>query len=266
MRTLGNATGITLAALVAALTLWVKPASALQLLDTSFDASRFIAGAAIDNPYWPLVPGTSFAYVAESDEGCAANLVEVTNQYKDDFPAPYDSISALAVRDREWLSEECNGVYALVEDTTDWFAQDTAGNVWYFGEATVAYDSEDECPSQEGAWVSGVDGAEAGIVMMARPRPGVAYRQEHAVGTAEDFARVLRTNATVNVGSSTYAGCLVTKEWTPLERGSVEHKYYCPEAGGLMLIAEHHGKTVRVVYAGPSLPAGTYAQQGTCAP
>lgn len=259
-----SAFGLRVAALAAVLALWSEASSAVQLLDATFDAGRFVPGAAIDNPYWPLVPGTSFAYYSESREGCAANLVEVTNQYKADFPAPYQSVSALVVRDREWVSEECDGVYRLVEDTKDWYAQDTAGNVWYFGEASVAYDAEEECPSREGSWEAGVDGAEPGIIMLAEPRPGVAYRQEFAAGTAEDLARVLRLNATVNVGSATYAGCLVTKEWSPLEHGSIEQKYYCPAGGGLVLIREHHGRTVRVEYVGSALPDGTYAPRGTC--
>jgi hypothetical protein len=135
-----------------------------------------------------------------------------------------------------------------------------------YGEATTSYASEDSCPSDEGSWQAGVDGADAGIVMLANPKSGVAYRQELSEGTAEDLARVLRLNASVSIELGAYAGCLITKEWSPLEPGGIEQKYYCPTGGGLVLVREHHGKTLREELIGNTLPAGEYAQTGVCGP
>ena len=254
------------AALAALLTVGASPASGEKLLDTTFSAGNFVPGAAIDNPYWPLSPGSSFAYYAESPDGCEVNLVEVLSSYKEDFPPPYDSVKALEIHDRAWLDEGCTGHYALIEETIDWHAQDKFGNVWYFGEATTSYDSADECPSHAGSWEAGVNDAEAGIVMLANPKPGVAYRQEFSVGNAEDMGKVLRLNASVSIGLGTYAGCLVTKEWSTLEPGAIEHKHYCPVGGGLMFIKELKGKTVRVELIGNALPAGQFAVDGVCGP
>ncbi len=55
--------------------------------------------------------------------------------------------------------------------------------VWYFGEDTTAYD--DGKSTKEGSWKAGVDGAQAGIVMLADPRPGDQYLQEYYKGEAE---------------------------------------------------------------------------------
>ena len=53
----------------------------------------------------------------------------------------------------------------VLEDTFDWYAQDTAGNVWYFGEDTTEFDERGR-PDTAGSWEAGVDGAQAGIVML----------------------------------------------------------------------------------------------------
>jgi len=232
-------------------------------VDTSFDAANFSPGEPIDNPYWPLIPGTDFVFTDTSDDGCEVELFQVTNNVKNDFPPPYDSIVATEILDRSWLSPECDGHYALTETAHDWHAQDKDGNVWYFGEDTVAYD-EDDCPSSAGSWTSGVNGAEPGIIMLAHPRPGDTYRQEFDAGNAEDLGKVLRLNATVEIGYGSFSDCLVTKEWSPLEKGAVEQKFYCPSGGGLLYNTELKGKTLRIEYVGNTLPDGDYAQTGVC--
>src|SRR6185295_16967018 len=106
--------------------------------------------------------------------------------------------------------------------------------------------------------------AEAGIVMLATPSVGIAYRQEFAAGVAQDRAKVLRLNARVSTEVGDYVNCLKTKEWSPLELGVVEHKFYCPQGGGLVLIEELKTKTVRTELTGDTLPSGTYATAGVC--
>ena len=74
-----------------------------------------------------------------------------------------------------------------VEVTDDWYAQDRAGNIWYLGEATTDYENGKPV-STEGSFEAGVDGAQAGVIMPAHPRPGMRYRQEYYRGHAEDKA------------------------------------------------------------------------------
>ena len=234
-------------------------------VEFTFRPAKFTPGAAIDNPYFPLIAGTVLVYAAESVDGCEVNELRVTGNTKDDFGAPYTSVVAWEVEDRAWFAEGCAGEYALVEQTLDWYGQDRPGNVWYFGEDTVAWDHADECPSNEGSWEAGRDGALAGVVMPRNPIIGSWYKQEFFEGEAEDRAKVLRLNANVSIGLGTYAGCLRTKEYTPLAPGEVEQKNYCPEGGGLLLVNElHGGKTLHVEFIGSSRPAGTYATTGVC--
>jgi len=127
----------------------------------------------------------------------------------------------------------------LTEFTFDWYAQDHDGNIWYLGESTLSFDW-DECEGitvdtdfgpgcPDGSFEAGVNDAEAGIVMMAHPTKGTRYQQEYDEGNAEDWGKVLNFTGIEDVE------CLKTKEWTPLERGAVEHKHYCPDDGLLLI-------------------------------
>lgn len=251
---------LTAATIVAAMS--IAGGATAANLEIEFDADDFPAKPGIntiDNQYWPLISGTSFVYAAETEDGCEVNEVTVTSSIKVNFDEPYDTIAALEVEDLEWLSEGCDDEYVLMEKTTDRYAQDDDGNIWYMGEDTLAYDDEENCLTDEGGWEPGVDDAEAGIVMLDNPKKGRAYQQEYLEDEAEDMGKVLNLNVTVELESfGPFTDCLKTKEWTPLERGHVEHKFYCPVGGGLMLINELHGKTVRVEYIGGTLPAGNF--------
>jgi hypothetical protein len=235
-----------------------------QPVDIPFDAANFDPSQMINNRYWPLVPGTSFVFTSRSEDGCEVELFEVTNELKNDFPAPYDAIVAQEIHDRSWLSTACDDNYALIETTRDWYAQDRSANIWYFGEDTESYDQA-TCPSTAGSWAAGVGGAEAGIIMLGEPTPRASYKQEFSSGNAEDMAEVLRLDAAIDGGFGAFSNCLETKETTPLEPKAVEHKFYCPDGGGLLLIEESQGNTKqRTEYTGSTLPAGNYAESGSC--
>jgi hypothetical protein len=124
----------------------------------------------------------------------------------------------------------------LTEDTFDWEAQDGKGNVWYFGEDSKELENG-VVVSTEGSWEAGVDGAHAGVIMLAHPQTGQAYVQEDAPDVAEDRAKVLSTKATAEVPFGRFTGCVQTQEWSLLEHGDREHKFYCPGTG---LIEEVH--------------------------
>jgi len=195
------------------------------------DPADFVS--TIDNPYFPLIPGTTFTYEAETEDGLERDVVAVTRDTKVIL-----GVTTTVVRDTATL----DGV--IEEDTFDWYAQDEEGNVWYFGEFTTQF--ENGVPvGNVGSWEAGVNGAQPGIIMLANPQPGDSYRQEFLAGVAEDMAKVLRLNASVSVPYGDFENCLETKEWTPLEPGSIEHKFYA-RGVGLVLVEELKGKTVRV--------------------
>lgn len=171
----------------------------------------------IDNPLLPMLPGTKWIYRAGSD-GEERIVVKVLKRTKQ-----IEGITATVVRDTVSVDGE------TLEDTFDWFAQDCRGNVWYLGEATKSY--EDGGVSTEGSWEAGVDGAKAGITMLAQPKIGDRYRQEYYKGEAEDIGEVLDVSTKVAGPSGRYRHVLMTKDTTPLDRAVVELKFYTPGVG-----------------------------------
>ncbi|HEY0661716.1 MAG TPA: hypothetical protein VGD21_10430 [Lysobacter sp.] len=225
---------------------FAAPLHAGGLVEITFQLADFSTPLTIDNPWWPLAPGRRIVYFEVGDE-CVVNDFVVTRGSKQDFQGAYAGLSARAVRDREWLDEDCDGGRdVLLEDTFDWYAQDNAGNVWYFGEDTTEFLYDDEGnpigSSKLGSWEAGIDGAVAGLIMLAHPAKGAFYRQEFYEDVAEDAAKVVAVNVPVSIGLGDFSGCLVTKEWSPLDPGAVEHKHYCPNVG-LVLIEKLGGKT-----------------------
>jgi hypothetical protein len=130
----------------------------------------------------------------------------------------------------------------ITEDTYDWYAQDKHGNVWYFGEDTKSYDNGHV--STEGSWTAGIEGAKPGIVMFGNPQAhiGETYRQEYLKGDAEDQATLLNVNSTVKVACGTFSNCVKTKEFTRLEPGVIEYKYYVPGVGQVLTTMTKGGK------------------------
>jgi hypothetical protein len=200
----------------------------------------------VSNRYMPLIPGTVFIFEGEEERVETA----VTDQTRTVM-----GIETVVVRDRAFEGD------ALIEDTLDWFAQDAAGNVWYFGEDTAECE-DGRIASTHGAWEAGVDGAQPGVVMLARPQVGESYRQEFLEGEAEDVARVLDVDATVKAGSSTYRDAIVTEDFTALEPGIVEQKAYAPGIGLVQVTTVRGGSgverlaDVQTGVSAASMPAG----------
>lgn len=208
-----------------------------------FASASFTDPLSINNPYWPLVPGTAFIYEPVPNEDDVVNTIAVTRDTKT-ITVDGESIECRVVYD----IEEVDGV--LMEETYDWYAQDDAGNIWYCGEDTIEYFYDENGDlagtSTEGSWEAGVDEALPGYLILAEPEPGACYQQEFFEDEAEDRAKVLRLNAKVTLeNGDSHEDCLVTKEWTKLDPGNIEHKYYA-EGIGLVLIEELKEKSVRV--------------------
>jgi hypothetical protein len=170
----------------------------------------------VDNPWFPLKPGTTLRYRGVKDGRPTIDVFTVTSRTKDILGVP-----ATVVHDA--LYDESGH---LVEDTFDWYGQDKRGNVWYLGEDTKELDSKGRVTSREGSWQTGRDGATAGIFMPAHPKVGQSFRQEYYKGHAEDRFKILSLKSPVKVPALSSRQAMLTKETTPLEPGVVDHKYY----------------------------------------
>lgn len=207
----------------AAVSTTVAPAMTIgETYSVQLDPADFVAS--IDNPWLPLKPGDKWIFEGKDGDEVEHIEVVVTGETRQIM-----GITATVVRDTVTINGE------LAEDTHDWYAQDKDGNVWYLGEDTAEYENG-KVVSTAGAWEAGVDGALPGIIMLANPRVGDAYRQEFYAGEAEDVAEVVRTGATETLALGQYDGLLVIKEWTPLDPDVAEEKSY---AMGVGLVLEH---------------------------
>jgi hypothetical protein len=191
------------------------------------DPADFVAG--IDNPWWPMVPGSRWVYRETDGTGGVQKVVVTVTDRKKSIVG----IEATVVHDV--VSEDGE----VVEDTYDWYAQDMWGNVWYLGEDTTEYDGVKT--STAGSWETGVDGAQAGVIVPGEPEVGLAYRQEYLAGEAEDAGEILSLDENVEVPFGTFEGVLMTKDWTPLEPRLVEHKFYAQEIGPVLALTESGG-------------------------
>jgi hypothetical protein len=185
----------------------------------------------ITNRYWPMKPGDRWVS-SETDGKGDVLRVEVTVQ--DTTYTVADGIEARVVHDLVTR----NGT--TVEDTTDWYAQDADGNIWYVGEKTAEYENG-KVATTEGSWEAGVDGAQPGIAVPAHPRPGMTYRQEYLAGEAEDQGAVLSTDEQVGVPTGIYSGALMTRDTTALEPDLVELKFYVPGIGPVLTLESSGG-------------------------
>jgi hypothetical protein len=178
-------------------------------------------GRKIDNRYLPFKPGerTVAKGVAENGKTPQRDAQVVTDRKR-----KVDGVKCVVVRDTITSRGK------PVERTFDWYTQDKHGNVWYFGENSKDY-RHGHWVKSDGSWEAGVNGAQPGVMMMAHPKRGVAYRQEYYRGHAEDQAKVLGDTGQVKVPAGTYRHTIGTKETTRLEPGIVEKKWYAPGVG-----------------------------------
>lgn len=186
----------------------------------------------VSNPWFPLIPGSTAIFLEKDLRETRENRITVTRETRTVM-----GVKCVVVRDVVTLDGK------IVEETTDWFAQDRLGSVWYFGEATREYKVGGRV-STLGSWEAGVNGAQPGIVMPAQPRVGERYRQEYAVNEAEDIGQIAALNETVSVPAGTFTGCVRTREWSMLESGTSK-KWYARGVG--LVRAECTGGEVSVL-------------------
>jgi hypothetical protein len=190
------------------------------------DPASFVS--TVDNPYFPLKPGTTLTYEGVRDGKGQRDVFAITGETK-----VIMGVTSLVVRDT--ATRIADG--KLIEKTDDWFAQDKEGNVWYMGEDTKTYDASGNVDSTEGSWEGGVDGALPGIVMPADPQAPSAYRQEYYKGQAEDQAWIVSLTQSVTVPYLTSKNAIETLEWSELEPDVIETKYYVSGIGLVLAVS-----------------------------
>jgi hypothetical protein len=84
--------------------------------------------------------------------------------------------------------------------------------------------------------------------MEAAPEVGDAYRQEFFLGDAEDLGEILSTTGSEETPAASCDGdCVVTKDFTPIEPGHIEHKYYALGVGLILELDPESGERIELV-------------------
>ncbi len=215
----------------------VAMAGELPPYNPVIDPANFVGE--VTNPYFVLKPGTVFKFEGTRDGVARRDEMTVTSETKVIMGVP-----CIVVRDGASSDTE------IVETTTDWYAQDKDGNVWYFGEDTAEY-ANGKVINTDGTWMAGVDGALPGFIMLALPKVDAGYRQEYRPGVAEDYAKIVNIDATAGGPTGKYEKVVVTEDTDLLDKSKFEHKWYAPGVGLVgtdgMVGGHHEIRTLKAI-------------------
>jgi len=191
-----------------------------------FDLDPASFSIEIDNPYFPMAPGSQWTYVETDDEGNAVDVVVTVTTATKQIA---NGVTARVVRDTVSQDGE------IIEDTFDWYAQAADGTIWYLGEDTAEFE-DGEIVGSAGSFEAGVDGALAGIAMPADPADGMKYRQEYYASEAEDNGEILSTDEQVDAPIGHFDGVLLTKDTSGVEPDVLEYKLYARGVGPVLIL------------------------------
>jgi uncharacterized protein YbaA (DUF1428 family) len=189
--------------------------------------STFNDSTNVDHMWFPLVPGTQLVFegfTLEDDEQIAHRVVFTVT----DLTKEIGGVSAVVIWDEDYEEGE------LVETEIAFFAQDDDGSVWLLGEYPEEYDESGKFEAAPDTWLSGIQRAQAGIMMRADPKAGTSRYRQGLAPTIEfaDVARVEKTGQRDCVPTGCYDDVVVTRETNPLEpNDGFQLKYYAPGIG-----------------------------------
>ena len=198
--------------------------------------------ATVDNPFFPLAPGSSRRYEGQEVDPDTGETVETTVRERvSPVPAEVAGAPVSTLRVQEYEDGQ------LTETTSDYHAQTPDGTVYYLGEDVAMYE-DGQLVGHDGAWIAGDGASQAGEFMPAEPRVGDRFAQEQAPGVAEDISTVIAVDLTLETPVGTFDGCIKTQDLNPLDQ-AIEYKYYCPGVG-LVREENAHGSLDLVSYTG----------------
>lgn len=168
----------------------------------------------VDNPYFPLPAGEVWHYTRYGANTGGDETVRVL-----DGRRTVDRVATVRVSDV--VTARSGRVVASFER---WYAQDEAGNVWWFGQRVTGHPGPGSTATR--SWRAGVDGAEAGLVMPAVPRVGDGFVQGSAPGAMAARSTVQTAGLSVGVPGRDVAPGVVVRDQSPLLPGRLVESTY----------------------------------------
>lgn len=217
--------------------------AATTATEKDFDRGNFSDSTKIDNKWSPLVPGTQYIYEGRSNRGHGRRNHRVVFTVTD-LTKKVDGIESVVLWDQDINAGK------LLEGELALFAQDDDGNLWNMGEFPAEFDENGKFEGAPDTWVSGLDGAQAGILMRGNPETGTpSYHQGLAPRIGfQDVAKVAKTGQRNCVPTDCYEDVLVTDETNPAEPDDGHQlKYYAPGVGNIRAAPGVGGKEKEVL-------------------
>ena len=204
------------------------PASETPTQPTAPDSQRadlveptFSVPTTVDNPLFPISDLHS-AILLGNDEGNPLRIETVLLPEPKVIDVDGEKVATLVSQFVSYLDGRIHEV------ALDWYAQDDAGNVWYFGEDVFNYE-DGVVADTDGTWIAGEDGP-PGMIMPADPQIGQAYRPENIPDLVFEEVTVKSLDLTVDGPRGPVAGAMVGTENHLLE-GNYEDKTFAPGYG-----------------------------------
>jgi len=202
----------------------VEPVADPEFALPNFESAKFDNPTTINNKWLPMIPGTQYVFEGFTEEAGRSIPHSIIFTVTDLTKEILDIQTVVA-----WIVDYSDG--QLVEAEIAFYAQDNDGNVWFMGEYPEAYENGKmiEAP----AWIPGLKGAQAGIVMNAEPQlnlPSYAQGWGPAVNWT-DRGRVVAMGEQFCVPVSCYEDVLVIEEFSQSEPDAFQVKYYAPGVG-----------------------------------
>lgn len=194
---------------------------------TPFDSNNFSNPLLINNKYSPLVPGSQYTLEGTTIDGTHTVVLIVT-----DLTKVIDGVRTRVLWDRDFQDG------ALTESELAFQAQDNQGNVWVLGEYPEEYSDTGKFDGAPNTWISGIDQAQAGVLVPGRPRVGSESFLEGKSPSISfwDCGQVSSISEKVSVPTGDYKNVLLVNEWAPLEQDSgIQLKYYAPGVGNVQI-------------------------------
>jgi hypothetical protein len=192
----------------------------------AFDQNNFDRSTNVENKWFPLQPGTQLVYKGFSQEEKKRVPVRVV-QTVTDLTKVINGVRSVVVWDVDYKDGK------LHESEIVFFAQDKDGNVWQLGELRETYDEKEFVGGR--AWLAGIDGSSAGIMMKADPQLGTpSYSEGYAPPPYNwtDRGKVEQTGQKTCVPAGCYNNVLVIAESSKAEGPDAQQlKYYAPGVG-----------------------------------
>ena len=213
---------------------------------------QFPDSPSITNSFLPMAPGMQYVYdgVVVLDDG-RRHPHQIVSTITD-LTKVIDGVRTIVVFEQDVQ----DGL--LLESELFFAAQDVDGTVWHLGEYPEVY-TNGQLSGAPDTWLSGVQGASAGIDMPAVPHRGDIIVQGYSpMIQFWDCARFVRLHTHKCIPSGCYRNVAVTNEFAPYDpAGGHQLKYNAPGVGTIAArpLGEPHPETVHLTSAGFLCPS-----------